>query len=247
MATTAKATTTATVAYPKNLPVLGQLSFPLWSEEDITALALWRAEKGYKAGQYPDRVGGSLFLTQGQVDKVQSYIIDTFLPFTVAQYAATSGKKGFSPEAAKEIEQLVMDADWSEANLPIRELNDKDIENLGEDTDIVAKLSFSGSGGNEISKKALARSEAEDRTSDLEVVSLDSVAGIGDPDRLWWGARNWFRGAFNLNAYTREIKKGMVVYGISAYSRALYLRTDLPMNFGGGSDDEAVLETDFED
>ena len=117
------------------------------------------------------------------------------------------------------------------------------IENLGEDTDIVAKLSFSGSGGNEIAKKALGK----DEDGGLEVISLDSIEGVGDVDRLWWGARNPFRGAFNLNAYTREIKKGMVVYGISAYSRALYLRTDLPMNFGGGSDDEAVLEDDFED
>ena len=241
--TAAPAVGKGTLAYPKNLPVLGQLSFPLWSEDDIDALAKWRSEKGYKAGQYPDRIGGSMFLTQGQVDKIQTYLLETFLPFTMQQYADTNGKKGFDQSARDELTKLIMDADWSEANLPIRELNEKDIDNLGEDTDIVAKLSFSGSGGNEISKKALGK----DEDGGLEVISLDSVEGIGDVDRLWWGARNPFRGAFNLNAYTREIKKGLVVYGISAYTRALYLRTDLPLNFGGGNDDEAVLEEDFED
>ena len=235
----------STLAYPKNIGVLGQLSFPLWSDEDITKLAAWRAEKGFKAGQFPDKVGGSLFLTQGAVDKVQTYLLETFLPFAKEQYAATNGKKGFDQSAIDELTQLIKDNDWSDANLPLRELGKKDVDNLGEDTDIVAKLSFAGSGGNEISKKALALNA----DGELEVVSLDTVEGIGDTDRLWWGARNPFRGAFNLNAYTRVIneKKGIVVYGISAYTRALYLRSDLELSFGGGNDDEAVLEDGFED
>ena len=228
------------LAYPKNLPVLGQLSFPLWSDNDITALALWRAEKGYKAGQYPDKVGGSLFITQEQVDKIQKYLLEIFLPFALAQYADTNGKKGFDQAAIDELSTLITNEDWSEANLPVRELSEKDIKNLGDDTEFVAKLSFSGSGGNEITKKALGR----DEEGDLEVIAIPSEAG--DVDRLWWGARNWFRAAFNLNAYTRVIKKDVVVYGISAYTRAAYLRTDLPMTMGS-NDDEAVLESDFED
>lgn len=252
MATTAKkaaakAEPKGAPAFPKNHPVTGLLSFPLWSAADIDRLAAWRAEKGYKAGQYPDKIGGSLFVTQQQVDKIQAYLLETFLPFTVEQYAHSNGSKGFDSEAANELSKLIANEDWSETNLPVRDLSEKDLANLGEDSEYVAKVVFSGAGGNDISKKALAR----DEDGGLEVVSIDFLAedghNIGDVDRLWWGAQNTFRGAFNLNAYTRDIKKGVVIHGISAYTRALYLRSDLPLNFGGGNDDEAVLEEDFED
>jgi len=254
---TAKAKTAAkpeaksgTLQYPKNGTALGVLSFPLWNESDIDALAKWRQEKNIKPGQYPDRIGGSLFITQAEVDRVQKYLVEVFVPFTVEQYAHTNGTKGFSPEVAEALIELINAEDWTETNLPIRDLSDKDLENLGEDTDFVAKLVFSGSQGNEIQKKALTREDPDNPKSSLVVIDLDSVPGIGDPDRLWWGARNWFKGAFNMNAYTREVQVGkqkVLVHGISAYSRFLYLRTDLEMNFGGGNDDEQVLEEDFED
>lgn len=249
MATTAKkaaapAESKGTLAFPKNMPVLGQLSFPLWSEEDIDRLAKWRSEKGFSAGQFPDRIGGNLFITQKQVDHIQDYLLKTFLPFSLKQYASTNGKKGFDQDAIDELTELIKNEDWSEKNLPIRELSEKDTDNLGEGTEFVAKFSYSGSGGNEIRKAALGKED-----EDLMVVDLDTVPAAGDTDRLWWGSRNWFRGAFNLNAYTRVVgagKASLTIYGISAYSRALYLRTDLPMNWGG-NDDEAVLEDDFED
>ena len=239
----AKPAPTTAPAYPENCPGLGYLSFPLWNEADLERLKTWRSEKGHKPGKYEDRIGGSLFIKQDVVDKVQSYLIEQFLPFAEAQYAFTDGEKGFDKATTKSLAALIENEDWTELNLPIRDLSDKDIKSLGEDTDYVAKLQFAGSRGQEIIKKAIARIDG-----DLVVVALSSVPEAGDTDRLWWGSRNIFRAALNMGAYTREVQVGkdtVVVHGISAYARQLYLRTDLPMNWGG-SDDAQVLEDDFE-
>ena len=187
-----------------------------------------------------------MFLTQGQVDKVKEYLLETFLPFALAQYASNNGKKGFDQTTIDDLTVLLENEDWTEKNLPIRDLSEKDVKALGEDTEFVAKLSYSGSGGNEISKRALDK----DDDDTLEVVNINTIEGAGDMDRLWWGAGNTFRGAFNLNAYTRVVGAGkatVVIHGITAYTRSLYLRADLPMRQSGGGDDEAVLEDDFED
>lgn len=249
--TTSKATATSSqLSYPENVGVLGVLSFPLWGPKDLDKLTKWRQEKGHKPGKFPDRIGGELFIKQNQLDSLKKYLTEIFIPFAIQQYAATNGSKGWDQAAADEILEQLKEDNWEDANLPIRELSEKDDANLeelfGEDHGFVAGFSFSGSGGNAIQKKALAV-EGENRI----VVTLDDLVEngveIGDRDRLWWGSRNFFRGAFNLNAYTREVKKNVTVYGISAYTRALYLRSDLPMSFGGGSDDDVVLEDDYED
>ena len=239
----AKKETKTQLAYPKNLTVTGQLSFPLWSEDDLTRLAEWRANRGLKKGKYPDRLGGTLFLNQAQVDKITEYLTGTFLPFVSEQYAATNGDKGLDKDTVLEIEKKVKANDWSMDDylLPIRNLSAKDADNVTED--IVAKWSFGASGGNEIQKKFLGRNA----DGDLEVIGISAVENVpedaldGIDDTLYWGSRNTFRGAFNLNAYEAAST------GISAYTRSLYLMTDLPMTWGSGSDDEEVLEDDFED
>jgi hypothetical protein len=240
-------------AYPENCAVTGNLSFPLWNEGDLEKLKAWRSEKGISPGKFEDRIGGLLFIKQNMVDKVQSYLLEETLPFAAAQYAYTKGSKGFDKDAIAHLKELIENEDWSENNLPIRELSKKDVENLkktdGEDHEYVAKFQFAGSGGREIAKKALAREDEDDPKSNLEVVKLTDLDDIGDTTRLWWGARNFFRGAFNMNSNTREVqvgKKVEYIYGISAYANRLYLRTDMPMNWGG-SDDSVVLEDDYED
>ena len=231
------------IKYPANVNVQGILSFPLWSGKDKDErLPKWREQKGYKKGEYDDRLGGTFFLTQKMVDHIKAYILETYLPFTI-ELNKNDPKKGFTPEQAEQIEELVKQEDWSESNLPIKDLNDKDVEN--NDEDIVAKFVFYASGDNDIAKRAVGRN------SDGALVALGwddlEEEGIPDRDTLWWGSRNTFRGGFNLNAYTRKVGK-FVVPGITAYTRSLHLRSDLPMTWGGGSEDvEAVLEEDFED
>lgn len=227
--------------YPKNVGVPGILSFPLWSEQDLPLLSEWRAKRGLRPGKFPDRIGGTLFITQEVVNKVQSYLLDVFLPFTEVLYGHSNGQKGFDAEDRAALADKIGDEDWDlkDYTLPIRDLSTKDRENLTDDS-IVAKFVFNGSGGNAISKKALVR----DEDGALVATSLDMLTdeGIahGDEHSLWWGSRNMFRGAFNLNPYTAATT------GITAYTRALYLRADLPMQWGGGNDDDTVLEDDFE-
>ena len=239
--TTSKAA--SDIKYPANLNVQGLLSFPLWSNKDKDErLPKWREEKGYKKGEYEDRLGGTLFLTQKMLDHFKKYAIETFLPFAV-ELNKSNPKKGFTPEQAEELESLINAEDWSESNLPIKDLNEKDVENNEED--IFAKFVFYASGDNDIAKRVVGRN------SEGTLIALDwddlEDEGIPDRDTLWWGSRNTFRGGFNLNAYTRKVGK-FTVPGITAYTRSLHLRSDLPMNWGGGSEDvEAVLEEDFED
>ncbi len=233
----------STLKFPKNLGVTGILSFPIWNEQDRDVrLPEWRTRKGFKKGRYPDRIGGQLHLTQSEVDKVQKYLLEDFLPFTAEQYEHTKGEKGFDADQIAELTDLISAENWDHTNgfvLPLRHLTDKDQENAGDD--IVAKFTFNGSGGKEISKdKVLIRPEAD---GGLMIQDLDAYSDehpVGDRDSLFWGARNTFRGAFNLNAYTNSS------VGIAAYTRGLYLRTDLNPTWGGGSDDETVLEEDFE-
>ena len=229
--------------YPANLGLEGVLSFPLWNDHDInTSLPEWRAKKGLKKGKFPDRIGATLLLNQAQVDKAQKYLLDVFLPY-ITELHEFNSDKGHSPEDVDTLRALIEAEDWSHEDgviLPLRHLTEKDEENI-DDESIVAKFSFGGSGGNEIARnKVLAR----DEDGTLIVMDLDSYTdnGVKLPalDTLFWGSRNTFRGSFNLNAYSNAST------GIGAYTRRLYLRTDLPMFFGGGSDDETVLESDFE-
>ena len=225
--------------YPKNLGVTGKLSFPIWNEENLTQLKDWRADRGIPKPKFPDVKGGTLFLTQQMVDKVQAYLLTDLLPYAEALNAYDDGK-GLDPDIVAVIRERVENEDWTGTNddivIPIRKLTAKDVENLGDD-DIVAKFIYRASGGNDISAKALARDE--DNT--LMVTDLDSLDNIDrDTDALFWGSRNTFRGAFNLNPYMAAKS------GITAYTRALYLRSDLPMVWGGGDDTETVLEDDFE-
>lgn len=240
-----KQTNNAPLAYPKSLMVNGILSFPLWSEDDLVRLQEWRLKKRLPSPEYEQRIGGSLFVDQAMVDKIKSYLTETFLPYTAKQNAL-DGKKGLDKEAIQDLEKRIDKEDWTLGDripyiLPLRNLTEKDSENV--DDDIVAKFAFSGSGGNTISKKFLAR----DDDGTLMVVQPQTVSGIPleEIDRmdesLFWGARQTWRGSFNLNGYMKAKT------GISAYTRTLYLRTDLPMSWGGGgSDDTAVLEEDFE-
>ena len=227
-------------AFPRNLGVTGILSFPLWTESQLGQLKEWRADKGFAKPKFPDVKGGTLFVTQPMVDKIQAYILNELLPYAEALHVYDDGK-GLDPETAATIRERVENEDWTESNdeivIPLRKLTEKDQENLPNE-DIVAKFVYRASGGNDISPKALAR----DEDGTLVVVDLDDLTNVNqETDQLFWGARNTFRGAFNLNPYMAAKS------GISAYTRALYLRSDLPMSWGGGDDTETILEDDFED
>ena len=224
--------------YPENLGITGVLSFPRLTENHLLLLKDWRAKKGMSKPKYDERIGGTLFINQKMVDKAQAYLLETILPYGV-ELNQFDESKGFDQDVADALREKIENEDWNSSGdllVPMRDLSEKDLENAPEGA--VAKFAFDGSGGNPISVKALVR----DEDGALVVTSLDDVEGVPRDieNTLFWGARNTFRGAFNLNPYERAKA------GISAYTRVLYLRTDLPMVWGGGDDTETILEEDFE-
>lgn len=236
--TTASKPVAVKPAYPKNLGVTGILSFPIWNEDNLSQIKEWRSAKGYSKPKFPDVKGGTLFLTQPMVDKVQAYLLEELLPYAAALNEFDDGK-GLDPDNIELFKARIENEEWGvkddSINLPIQMLSAKDQESVDDDS-IVAKFKYRASGDNDISAKLLVRDE--DNT--LGIRELGDIDGIPVDDSLFWGARNTFRGAFNLNPY--QAAKA----GISAYTRVLYLRTDLPMVWGGGDDTETILEEDFE-
>lgn len=237
------------IEYPKNLTIQGLLSFPIKSEKEIEALAEWREKKNIKKPKFPDKIGGSLFLNEANYEKAVKYLEEVYLPFVDTLYKETNGSKGIEPDLVKRLMKQVKARKWvgddKKPNLPIRDLNAKDKENLG-DFDAVAKIKFAGPYEADIAIKAIVQPEGEDR----QVVTIASLIEDGvipesrqDVDTLWWGAGWNFRTSLRMNAFDSAS------VGVSAYSQTLYLlpHLGLPVSSGG---DAAILEdgddTDWE-
>ena len=237
------------IEYPKNLTIQGLLSFPIKSEKEIEALAEWREKKDIKKPKFPDKIGGSLFLNEANYEKAVKYLEEVYLPFVDTLYKETNGSKGIEPDLVKGLMKQVKARKWvgddKKPNLPIRDLNAKDKENLG-DFDAVAKIKFAGPYEADIAIKAIVQPEGEDR----QVVTIASLIEDGvipesrqDVDTLWWGAGWNFRTSLRMNAFDSAS------VGVSAYSQTLYLlpHLGLPVSSGG---DAAILEdgddTDWE-
>ncbi|QJD52868.1 hypothetical protein SEA_PHEDRO_16 [Microbacterium phage Phedro] len=229
------------IEYPKNLVLQGQLSFPIKSDAEIEALKEWRDKKGIKKPKFPDKIGGSLILNQNNWDKLLDYMENTYLPFVDTLYKETNGDKGIEPTLVAGLLKQVKDRNWLAAdgkpNLPIRELNDKDKENLG-DFPGVGKIKFAGPFEEDLGVKAIT--VAPDGTK--QVVTIASLIEDGiipesrhNVDTLWWGAGWNFRINVRMNAFDSAS------VGVTGYVQTLYLLPHLGLPVSGGGD-AAVLE-----
>ena len=229
------------IEYPKNLTVQGLLSFPIKSEDEIEKLVEWREKKNIKKPKFPDKIGGSLILNQSNYDKAVEYLEKTYLPFVDTLYKDTNGDKGIEPALVKSLLEQVKKRNWLAAdgkpNLPLRELNDKDRENLG-DFPGVAKIKFSGPYEENLGVKAIVQPAGGDRM----VVSIQSLIEDGiipesrhDVNSLWWGAGWQFRTNLRMNAFDSAS------VGVTGYAQTIYLLPHLGLPVSGGGD-AAVLE-----
>ena len=230
------------IDYPERVTVQGQLAFPLKSEAEIEALKEWRAKKGVKKPKYPDKIGGTLILNQVNYDKVQKYLVDTYLPFVDTLYKETDGDKGIEPDQVKALLKQAKEKNWlgpdNKPNLPLRSLNEKDQENM-RDYPGVAKLSFSGPYQEDLEVKAIL----VDSDGNRSAVSLDTLIDEDmlpdsrrDSSKLWWGSGWIFRASFRFNAFDKA------TVGVTAYADTLYLLPHLGLPVFGGNSDAAVLE-----
>ena len=234
------------INWPDNVNVQGLMSFPLYSVENLDQVKEWRDRKNFAKPKFPDRIGFSLFLNQAQHDRVKANLLDVYLPFAATLQAESNKSKGVDPKIVAKLVKLVQDDDFSENNLPIRDLNDKDEENLdkNEVEGIVSKLRVAGPPQDgPIKRKAIVT-----RGGVRAVVPLDDddvyekLGEQSDPTTLWWGAMWPFRTAVRFNAYQAAN------FGVAAYVNTAYLLADRElMTFGGG--DAAVVEDgdDWED
>lgn len=237
------------IQYPDNLNVQGLLSYPIKSENEIVQLKEWRESKKMKKPKFPDKVGVNLLLKPAQYDKVVEHLEKVYVPFIDTLYKETDGDKGLEPEIVKGLLEKVKTRNWSDADLPIRDLTEKDIENNGgEDSPFVAKISIKGPFEADFKVKALVR-DSQDR---LQVVELNELEDHGfdlpdnhrDEKKLWWGSSWNFRTSIRFNAF--ESARGE---GVTAYGQTLYLLPHLGLPIFGGNSDAAVImdEGDWEE
>lgn len=231
------------IEWPDNLNVQGLLSFPIKSAYEIGQLIEWRKKKNIKKPKFPDKVGASLLLKQGQHDKAVEHLLEMYVPFIDTLYRETDGEKGFEPNEVKRLLRLVKAQDWSESNLPIRDLTDKDVENNGgEDCPYVSKISFKGPYEGDLHVKSIVRVNGTPKVMTLDDMGENGYElpdGMSDTTKLWWGARWNFRVNLRLNAF--DSPRGT---GVTAYGRTLYLLPELglPVLSGNGADNAVIAE-----
>lgn len=231
----------AKIDYPENLNVQGIMAFPLYSLGNIEQMKKWRLDKKQGDPRYPDRIGASLLLTQPQHDKIVKNLREVYLPFARTLKKVSGGEKGIDPALIVKLEKLVKEEDWSETNLPIRNLNDRDLESNEKNgiEGIVSKLRVAGPPQEKpITRKALVREDPDDPTS-IGVVSIkeieDRLGEQTDIDALWWGSGWPFKTQIRFNAFVSQS------FGVTAYVRTVYLLGDKELRtFGAG--DSAILE-----
>lgn len=226
------------IEFPKKMQTQGILAFPIKSDEEITKLAEWRVEKGIKKPKYDDKIGGTLFLTQVQVDRIVKHLLEVYMPFVDVYYKETDGDKGIEPGLTKKLVELIKKKDWSTKQLPIRELTDKDIENRPDES-YVAKLKFMGPYESNLKVKGIVLGENGEQV----IVSIDELNDEGllpegrtNPDDLWWGAGWPFKVAMRFNAFDTAN------FGVSAYVDTLYLQAHKELPVFGGNDDATIVE-----
>lgn len=230
------------IEYPDNINVRGIMSFPLYSLSNIEQMAEWRTRKNIGKPRYPDRIGFSLMLDQSQHDKVVENLGKVYLPFAKTLQAVSGKTKGIDPVLVGKLQKLVKEEDWSETNLPIRNLNDRDLENNAKNglENIVSKLRVAGPPMEKpITLKALVREDHDDERSAQVVVPIsqieDRLGEQSDPTALWWGAGWPFKTNIRFNAFNAAS------FGVTAYVRSAYLFADRDLpTFGGG--DASILE-----
>lgn len=232
------------ITWPDRLKIQGQLSFPLYSTQQIDEVAEWRVKKGHKAPQFPDKIGVTLALTQAQYDKARAYLTDVYLPFVDTLYKDTDGAKGIGPDLVKELLDQAKREVWIDEgdkkkrpNLPIRSLDDKDRKNL--DEKFVAKLKVNGPYEEApLERKALMKIGEDTRVLTIAELNEEGVlpARHTDPDKLWWGSGWMFRTSVRFNAFDSAS------VGVSAYADVIYLLPELGLPVGGGNTDAEMLE-----
>lgn len=232
------------INWPDNVVASGILNFPIIGENNIEQLKEWRTKKGHKKPKYPDKIGATIFINDATLKKVLDYLENVYIPFAFDLYKQTGGDKGIEPELIKALETQIKERDWSGKNFPIRDLTEKDKEQLG-DFPAVAKLRINGPYQADFAIKGVIKTDEGQRVTDLDYLRDEQILpeSRSDETALWWGSGWPFRISMRMNAF-----EGPNGPGISAYVDVLYLLAyhDLPV-LGGGNSDAEVLGADDDD
>jgi hypothetical protein len=227
------------INWPDNVNVNGIMTFPTYTEANIEQLKAWRAEKGKPKPRYDDRLGFGLFITEKEYNKVRENLLEVYIPFAKTLQKVTNGEKGVDPKLLAKLEALVKNEDYTEKNLPLRELSEKDLENIEKNgfKNIHAKLKVLGPQNGPIKQRALFREEDETTSS---VVGLNTVRHLlgeqTDHERLWWGAGWPFKTGVRFNAFYADPR-----LGISGYVTTAYLLANQELREFGNTGDASIV------
>ena len=229
------------VEWPDNLTVQGRMTFPLYTEESLVQVAAWRERKKFAKPDYDEVTGFGLFLTQAQQDKIKKHLLEVYIPFASTLKKESGGKYGLDPKIILKLQKLVEEDDFSENNLPLRDLSDSDERNLEKNgfDNVVSKVRVLGPRDNgPVKIKALVKRDG--MSSVVPITDDDVVEKMGeanDHTKLWWGASWPFRTELRFNAYQAQ------GFGISAYGTGVYLLADQELKqFSNNNSDVAVAE-----
>ena len=183
----------------KNVTIYGRLSWPVW-----TAQAAFDRSVGSKypvASVDKAKPDFNLLVEQPQLDKLRSFVINTFLPYCIQQEADGSKKDSLAANEVAEIIKQIEAADFGGKsaiyNTPFKMVHEKTQPMAPE---AVASIKLIGGEGADIVLKAIVADENELLVPDAEIFKFPVVKPIHETvHQMYPGA--YVAATVNLYAY----------------------------------------------
>jgi hypothetical protein len=211
---------------PKTVTIRGRLSFPRLTMAEAIA-----ANPSSKFPKKDEDIAPefSLLVEPAQLDKLKDHLLNVFLPYTEAQFAAGEKRDAFDPKQLKKVRDLIESGDWADQPpyIPIKVISEKSQDRAPE---CVASIKVSGNKGSDIAVKATVHSEAELAIPDPDLLTFPVIKPINETvHSVYPGA--YFAVTLNLFAYVGNLP------GVSASASTIVYRGDMKGDsFSGGTD-----------
>ncbi len=221
---------------PTSITIRGRLSYPVFSYAEAVA----RNAKSPTPNADPSKVTPEfhVLLNQRWHDKFVTFVLDTFLPYCVAQSKAGEKRNPLTQAEADRLVKLIESEDW-DAQPPYIA-----IKSVGEKTkelapEAVSAIKVKGNRGVDIEERAVVQDEDELVRPNSGIIKFPAVRPIKET------VHNIYPGcevAVTLNVYSFLSGK---LPGFSASSGVVVFRAD-DERFGGGMaiDEDAIMADD---
>ena len=216
-----------------NVTIYGRLSFPVWTYKEALARNATAPTPRKDEAVTPEF---NLAIEPAQLEKFKRHVIDVYLPWCQAQFAAGEKRQALSPEhVARLIRQV--ESDWTEQPpyIPLKPVSEKTAALAPE---AVAMLKVVGPRQADLELKAVVNDESELVVPDPDVLTFPIIRPISQT------VHSMYPGAYvaaTLNLYSYLSGK---LPGFSASAGVAIFKADAE-RFGGGvavDEDEIFLD-----